>query len=46
MNRQLELAKAVSTAGHRVGEALTATARDHEVGAVPKEAGRLWLMQP
>ena len=38
MDRELELAKAVSVAGERVGDAFTAVATDWELRAVPREA--------
>ncbi len=37
MDRQDELAKAVSTAGERVGQALTAASNKHDAGQVPRE---------
>ena len=40
MDRQDELARAVSTAGERVGQALTAAGDGHDSGRVPREA---WL---
>ena len=38
MDREDELAQAVSTAGERVGQALTAASRSRESASVPHEA--------